>query len=745
MVTSPTKTKTISTASNTAEAKEQIGAVHGFFIGGAAACAAVTFSNPWELVKTRLQLQGELARASANSPKPYKNIFQAFYIISRYEGLRGVQQGLGPAYTYQLVMNGLRLGLYDPIRSSLTSAFNASNTSMLVSMTSAGISGVVGAAIGSPLYLVKTRMQSCSSQFAVGHQHRYRNIFHALNSIWKEGGLRGLYRGAAASMLRTGVGSSVQLSGYFLVKRWAIEKTGMSDNDILIHSFSSMLTGVFVCIAMNPFDVISTRMYNQKANELGKGSLYKNTFDCFAKTIRTEGLMGLYKGFGAHYLRIGPHTVLMLVFLEQFRGLYIKYWNNELINLHHFTTSINEKNPRKHELLIYRDNGPRTLAMSGTGGCRSSAPEQTFENGHHQQSLGFFASHSNSSVASAPITPTSPMICSNSPKGTTLPININNNHSKRANVYYPSNRYHQHHSSPYYHHQQQHHAYNNRTPGSSYTSIASSPPMSPSLRSMRRGSLGSQNSELFGSLVGSYEESILNGRMSTAPSKPITFIAQIGVLGRGKCKSSLKCPPHVNLVFPAYFYNLEDDDNPTPYVGNVDLENGLIDERFKKFPGGYRLPLKGQLQVVIKNPNKTAVKFFLIPYDFSDISAGHKTFIRQKSYSLSPFEVEESSSSSSPHVSKPVFRYAIHLQFCSPAKRKLYLYKYIRVVFANRVPDGSEKLKIVCEGPGEPRYVPIGSYNGLSFMSDEDEDGGEENRARKLRRKRKKSKEDDEQ
>ncbi|CAG8477747.1 7053_t:CDS:2 [Ambispora leptoticha] len=706
IVISPPKTKTNSTASttvSTAAAKERIGAIHGFLIGGAAACAAVTFTNPWEVVKTRFQLQGEgeLARASANSPKPYKNIFQAFYIISRYEGLRGIQQGLGPAYAYQLVMNGLRLGLYDPIRNSLTSTFNASNTSMAISMAAAGISGIVGAAIGSPLYLVKTRMQAHvktrmqahSPQFAVGHQHSYRNTFHALTSIWREGGLPGLYRGADASMLRTGVGSSVQLSSYFLVKRWAIQKTGMSDNDILIHSFSSMVTGVFVCIAMNPFDVISTRMYNQKADESGKGSLYKNTFDCFAKTIRAEGIMGLYKGFGAHYLRIGP------------------------------------------------------MAMSGIRG-HSGTPESNFQKDHHQQTLGFFGlGTGNNSVAPSPIMPTIPVAYSSSPnlpEGTTLPININNHHSRRANVYYPPSRYHPHSSSPYQ--QQQHHAYNNRTPGSSYASIASSPPMSPSLRSMRRGSLGGQNSELFGSLVGSYEESILNGRMSTAPSKPITFIAQIGVLGRGKCKSSLKCPPHANLIFPAYFYNLEDDDNPTPYVGNVDLENGLIGERFKRFPGGYRLPLKGQLQMVIKNQNKTAVKFFLVPYDFSDIPAGYKTFIRQKSYSvpssLSPFEVEESSSSS-PHSSKPVLRYAIHLQFCSPAKRKLYLYKYIRVVFANRVPDGSEKLNIISEGPGEPRYVPIGSYNGLlqglSFMSDEGEDKDEEKHARKLR-KREKSK-----
>ncbi|RKO86069.1 hypothetical protein BDK51DRAFT_47102, partial [Blyttiomyces helicus] len=90
----------------------------------------------------------------------------------------------------------------------------------------------------------------------------------------------------------------------------------------------------------------------------------------------------------------------------------------------------------------------------------------------------------------------------------------------------------------------------------------------------RRESFGGGSSELFGSLVGSYEASILSGRMSSLPSKPITFLAEIGVVAFGKCKPSLKCPPHLTTRFPAYFYELQDDESPaTPYVGKIDVEN----------------------------------------------------------------------------------------------------------------------------------------------------------------------------
>ncbi|KAL1923713.1 uncharacterized protein VTP21DRAFT_8693 [Calcarisporiella thermophila] len=200
---------------------------------------------------------------------------------------------------------------------------------------------------------------------------------------------------------------------------------------------------------------------------------------------------------------------------------------------------------------------------------------------------------------------------------------------------------------------------------------------------------GRRNSFVVGSLVGSYEESILNGRMSTFPSKPISFIAQIGVFGHGKSK--LKCPPHVSVTFPAYFYEIEDAEQPTPYVGCVDLEAGLQGERFHKWPGGYRIPPRGQLQVVIKNPNRTAVKVFLLPYDFTDMPPRTKTFLRQKSYTNAGL------------------RYAIHAQFCCTEKA-LYLYKSIRVVFSNRAPDRSERLRVVCDGPSEQevKYQPWG-------------------------------------
>ena len=273
------------------------------------------------------------------------------------------------------------------------------------------------------------------------------------------------------------------------------------------------------------------------------------------------------------------------------------------------------------------------------------------------------------------------------------------------------------------------------------------------------------------SMVGSFEESILRGRMSTPPSKPLDFVAQIGVLGKGDCPARLKCPAHVSVPFPAVFYSYAStngsrsitDDSPSPYVGTIDLEQHLkpvedVPRRKRRadsndpdtimaeltgprntsigralarqepreprkilLEGAYRVPQQGQLQVVIKNPNKTAVKLFLIPYDLEGMSPGTKTFVRQRSFSSGPIveNVLSKKPVNDPLSNKQILRYLIHLKFCCTSKGKFYLYDNIRVVFANRVPEGKEKLRNEIQVP-EPKYSPFvaGSRSRMQSLAD---------------------------
>ena len=114
---------------------------------------------------------------------------------------------------------------------------------------------------------------------AVGHQHSYvtKGTFPALAHIYRAEGLRGLWRGADAAMLRAGVGSAVQLTGYdstkaVLLKSGWFEEHG-GQGDLKVHFAASLVTSFFVCCAMNPFDVASTRMVSFLFGDLFEGGV----------------------------------------------------------------------------------------------------------------------------------------------------------------------------------------------------------------------------------------------------------------------------------------------------------------------------------------------------------------------------------------------------------------------------------------------------------------------------------------
>ena len=322
-----------------------------WMIAGTATMSACLFTNPAEVIKTRMQLQNELAARTPTGQPPvlYRNIFQGFVHVSRTEGIRGLQGGLGPSLLYQLTMNGTRLGLYDPCKRMIRSLTGTPSDEIRLgghrqahvpplfwhNVAAAATSGAIAAFIGSPFFLVKVRLQvqanmkssaaalstvsPSAGPTVVGAQHNYTSAWGGLRSIYKADGVRGLFRGANASIVRVVTGGTVQLSTYDTTKHEVMKLTGWGEG-VPLHFSASLLSGFLVAVAMNPPDVISTRLYNQPVVN-GRGQLYNGWLDCARKTLAAEGVRGYYKGFLAHYLRVGPHTLLTFIFWEKLKSV----------------------------------------------------------------------------------------------------------------------------------------------------------------------------------------------------------------------------------------------------------------------------------------------------------------------------------------------------------------------------------------------------------------------------------------
>ena len=177
--------------------------------------------------------------------------------------------------------------------------------------------GVAGGYLGSPFFQAKVRLQMGASADAMGvkAQYNYRNLADALRDIASQGGVSSLFRGGGIAMARTGVGSATQLASYGFC-RDMLRDMGVPDGKV--QHLSASVCAAFVCTtSINPLDMVMTRIYNQ--GKAGSTKLYEGPWDAFVQVMKVEGLGAFYKGWGAHFARLGPHTIATFLVLEEIK------------------------------------------------------------------------------------------------------------------------------------------------------------------------------------------------------------------------------------------------------------------------------------------------------------------------------------------------------------------------------------------------------------------------------------------
>ena len=167
-------------------------------------------------------------------------------------------------------------------------------------------------------YLAKNRLQAQSNHFHAAEQHDYKNTRDCLRKIFRQNGFVGLFHGVTAALPRVIFGSATQLTTYDKLKQIANDRFQLQDG-FPAHLFASFFSSLLTVTVMNPFDVVSTRIYQSS----GRQTIYYGVLDCIQKTVKAEGWTALQKGWLALYLRLGPHTILTFVFLEKIRAKFL--------------------------------------------------------------------------------------------------------------------------------------------------------------------------------------------------------------------------------------------------------------------------------------------------------------------------------------------------------------------------------------------------------------------------------------
>lgn len=77
-----------------------------------------------------------------------------------------------------------------------------------------------------------------------------------------------------------------------------------------------MVSGLACTIVSLPIDMAKSRLQQMRVDASG-AMPYRGTLDVMRKVAIADGPLALWRGFFPYFFRLGPHTVLAFIFLEQ--------------------------------------------------------------------------------------------------------------------------------------------------------------------------------------------------------------------------------------------------------------------------------------------------------------------------------------------------------------------------------------------------------------------------------------------
>ena len=118
------------------------------------------------------------------------------------------------------------------------------------------------------------------------------------------------------------------LATYDYCKDLSIYVFGGTAKDLSTMAVASFLSGVFASVISLPSDNIKTKLMKMKKQADGTYP-YRGFRDCMVKSIKREGVLGLWVGVGTYVVRISPHSVVvnvnLLLKIESYCHGLIKY------------------------------------------------------------------------------------------------------------------------------------------------------------------------------------------------------------------------------------------------------------------------------------------------------------------------------------------------------------------------------------------------------------------------------------
>lgn len=259
------------------------------FATSTACVVANLVTHPLDTLKVRQQLSG-------------KSLFSITSEMIAKEGLPSFYSGLSSGLIRAIISGGGRLLLYNQMKLQVGKEKMEKNGEFYRPVLGI-LAGTIAAVAATPFDLARTLKQSDEM-----NKRPKKSLVQTFSTSINERGFLSLWSGSSIIIMRQAIFTSAQLSSYDMVKK----SLSWYHNELYKEIFASIFSGIFSTLIIAPLELVKTHL--QVSKQSGLLPVVRNLY-------YRDGLRGFWRGSASLYMRLGPHTAIVLIVMDQLRIL----------------------------------------------------------------------------------------------------------------------------------------------------------------------------------------------------------------------------------------------------------------------------------------------------------------------------------------------------------------------------------------------------------------------------------------
>eukprot|EP01113_Clastostelium_recurvatum_P007651 TRINITY_DN13575_c0_g1_i1.p1 TRINITY_DN13575_c0_g1~~TRINITY_DN13575_c0_g1_i1.p1 ORF type:complete len:388 (+),score=32.19 TRINITY_DN13575_c0_g1_i1:3-1166(+) len=320
-----------------------------FLSGGIAGVATRSFTSPLDVVKILAQV---------GTPESHKGFRSTFKQLYEREGLRAFWKGNLTACVRLFTYNAIQFTAFDRLRNNLIDP-TTGRLSHINAWIGGAVAGLTATVITYPTDVVKTRLTVNANYYRPGYiaalhntsmpihiaappppasaipisPHpstapaiKYLGMANCFKLIVVEEGIAALYKGLVPSLLGVVPFAGGTFMAYeFLGRAWGKPRDQMT---VFQDFVNGCLAASFGQTFSFPFDTIRKKMQVESQflpDHMRPDVKSETMIQCFRKTIKKNGFLGLWRGTVANLLKVAPYAGILFASFEACKRVNVYY------------------------------------------------------------------------------------------------------------------------------------------------------------------------------------------------------------------------------------------------------------------------------------------------------------------------------------------------------------------------------------------------------------------------------------